>query len=334
MKGEIISISIRRIVLEKKKEGLTHRKISNDLNISSKSIQRILKEDVKKKKKKKNWIIKRKVIITPSISRKIFKFIDQNPQITCKKIIYDLKLNCCTKTIRRFLKSKKFKWKKMISKICLNDEKKKKRLKFCRKIFRKKKSFWKNVIFVDEKKFNLNAPDGLNKGWIKEGSRNSQYKRNIYSKKGIMIWGGFSFNQKFPLFEIDKKMNSDSYIQILKQNLFLNIDNGSISSYKLWQDNAPIHVSKKSKKFIVDQGIKLLRVPPNSPDINPIENLWSIITKRIYSNGKCYNNLSDLKDSILKEWNELNTEIITNLVNSIKKRMKMVIDTEGDVISY
>ena len=53
MKGKIISTSIRRKVLEKKKEGLTHRKISNDLNISSKSIQRILKEGVKKEKKKK-----------------------------------------------------------------------------------------------------------------------------------------------------------------------------------------------------------------------------------------------------------------------------------------
>ena len=149
-----------------------------------------------------------------------------------------------------------------------------------------------------------------------------------------MFWGGFSFDKKFPLFEIDQKMNSNGYIQLLEQNLFSNIDNDSISSYKLWQDNVSIHVSKKSKKFIIDHGIEILNVPPNSPDINPIENLQSIITKRIYSNGKSYNNLSDLRDSILKEWNELNSEISNNLVNSMKKRMKMVIDAEGDVISY
>lgn len=47
------------------------------------------------------------------------------------------------------------------------------------------------------------------------------------------------------------------------------------------QDGAPCHTTKASKKFLVDHNIPLLPWPGNSPDLNPIENIWSIVKRKM-----------------------------------------------------
>ena len=61
----------------------------------------------------------------------------------------------------------------------------------------------------------------------------------------------------------------------------------------LQQDNAPCHVSESSMAFFKKREIEVMDWPPNGPDLNPIENFWTIFKKgwlplqeRLLQNGR------------------------------------------------
>ncbi len=47
------------------------------------------------------------------------------------------------------------------------------------------------------------------------------------------------------------------------------------------QDLAPAHTAKGTKSWFSDHGVTLLDWPANSPDLNPIENLWGIVKRKM-----------------------------------------------------
>jgi len=49
--------------------------------------------------------------------------------------------------------------------------------------------------------------------------------------------------------------------------------------YKYQQDNAPCHTSFKLLSFFSKHKIEVMYWPPNSPDLNPIENIWNLTKK-------------------------------------------------------
>ena len=58
---------------------------------------------------------------------------------------------------------------------------------------------------------------------------------------------------------------------------------------------------------------------PLSPDLNPIENLWGILSNKVYCNGKNYKNTKDLWDAIIKAWNDLPLSLFQKLYDSREK---------------
>ena len=58
-----------------------------------------------------------------------------------------------------------------------------------------------------------------------------------------------------------------------------------------------------------------------SPDLNPIENLWGILSRKVYENGKQFEYTLDLKTCIREAWNELSIGTIQNLVTSMSSRI-------------
>ena len=87
----------------------------------------------------------------------------------------------------------------------------------------------------------------------------------------------------------------------------------------LMQDNAPCHTSAQTRKWLSQKEIKLLTWPPQSPDMNPIESLWDILQRRIKARINRPRNLKDLKEALLQEWDELPSQTLCKLVESLPK---------------
>jgi hypothetical protein len=75
-----------------------------------------------------------------------------------------------------------------------------------------------------------------------------------------------------------------------------------------------------------------LEWPSNSPDINPIENLWSIIKRQVEKRKP--KNLNELETFMNDEWQKIDPQILINFVNSMKDRLIAIIQANGERINY
>jgi hypothetical protein len=70
-----------------------------------------------------------------------------------------------------------------------------------------------------------------------------------------------------------------------------------------------------------------------SPDLNPIEHLWGILTRSVYAHGRQYSSQEALRTAISKAWRELDPSILDNLLNSMPKRCKSILERKGSFIT-
>ena len=86
------------------------------------------------------------------------------------------------------------------------------------------------------------------------------------------------------------------------------------------------------KKWKEDNLIDRMDWPANSPDLNPIENIWRIMKIKIRKLHP--QNTLQLRAAILLSWRSLPKNLAQNLVNSMPTRINKVIQLQGDSIDY
>ncbi|CAF4582155.1 unnamed protein product, partial [Rotaria socialis] len=106
------------------------------------------------------------------------------------------------------------------------------------------------------------------------------------------------------------------------------------SDWIFQQDNAPIHRAKVNLAWFKSKKINVLLWPSSSPDLNPIENLWGILARKVYARGKQFRTKEQLKTTITKSWEEISIEQLRALVESMPERIFEVIKLNGAKTKY
>ena len=83
-----------------------------------------------------------------------------------------------------------------------------------------------------------------------------------------------------------------------------------------------------------DGRFKVLEWPSNSPDLSPIENLWSIVKSEVKSYKTRPKNLDELFQRVKSAWDNLPAKTLLKLAQSMPKRVDDVIKKEGWTIEY
>ena len=125
-------------------------------------------------------------------------------------------------------------------------------------------------------------------------------------------------------------LNTDGYIQILQEEVgpfFAQHPN-----FLFQQDNAPPHKAVRSMRWLADNGINLLPHPPNSPDLNPLENAWSYLKNRLDS--EVVHDYDELFAAAVRIWNAIPPRFVEELFDSMPERCRQVIQKNGGSTTY
>ena len=99
------------------------------------------------------------------------------------------------------------------------------------------------------------------------------------------------------------------------------------------QDGAPCHRSKVAKNFLDNNNINLLEWPGNSPDLKPIENLWTNMKNKVSEKQPLSG--AELVKAIKEVWvKEISKEHCQSLIESMPRRIKAVIKNRGGHTKY
>ncbi len=125
---------------------------------------------------------------------------------------------------------------------------------------------------------------------------------------GVIVWGVFSWYTLGPLVPIEHCLNATSYLSIVADHVhpFMTTVNPSSDGY-FQQDNAPCHKAQIISDWFLehDNEFTLLKWPPQSPDLNPIEHLWDVVEREIRIMDVQPTNLQQLRDDVMSIWTNL-----------------------------
>lgn len=184
--------------------------------------------------------------------------------------------------------------------------------------------------------------------WTDEASvQLESHRRHSFRKKGepavlkprpkhptkVHVWAGISKKGPTPIVIFEGRMNASLYIEILQNGLLPFIRRKFPASHRLMQDNDPKHTSRRVAQFFEEEGINWWKTPPESPDLNPIENLWHELKEYIRREVKPTIK-SELIDGIKCFWHTVGATKCRKYISHLRKVVPRTVEVQGAATGY
>jgi len=292
------------------------------------TIYRIISETRRGNKKKG-----RKNALTSAQRRSLIQKSHEKPLLSAAELAKSLQISVTPQTIRNELKRNEFCHERLKPTEAIRPVNKEKRLVFARNYVTWTKDQWEKVIFTDEKKWNLIGNDRYVSAWV---DNRSEYHRDEVQRlrQSVMTWGAISAEKGLVIVRIDERIDGPTYCEMLESCFFDSAEVILPPSFLFQQDNASAHVCRHTTAFFENREISVFPWPPQSPDLSPIEDIWGIVSEKVYKHGKTYQTKDDLWKAIVAAWDSIPRSTFQNLYKSMNNRLIKVLECNGRRIRH
>lgn len=192
------------------------------------------------------------------------------------------------------------------------------------------KEKFEDIIFTDESTVQLEQHSRI---CFRKRRHPRKLKQRPKHPVKVHIWGGISFKGATKIIMFTGIMNAPRLAKVLEAGLLPFIRDHYPTGHRLQQDNDPKHASQYIARFFEEHDVNWWPTPPESPDLNPIENIWGSMKQYLRSTYKP-KNLHELKDGIQRFWLTLTPDVCRRYINHLHKVIPKVVQVEGEPSGY
>lgn len=209
---------------------------------------------------------------------------------------------------------------------------------------------WGKVMAIDSTIFRLGKQGGKKRVWRPKGSRaqrlvpSREVKVHVYG--GITAYGQTGLHRVTGTTGLKRRYSNKrgklagvggaEVVDTLHDTLVPDgealFESQGIGDWQLLLDKAPAHTSAECTSWLQQEGIKVVdRWPGNSPDLNPIENVWGWMKQRVYKQR--LHTLQELQAAVDEAWQAVPPHMLTKLMLGMPERLRKVKDLNGEYIN-
>ncbi|KFM57054.1 Transposable element Tcb2 transposase, partial [Stegodyphus mimosarum] len=270
----------------------------------------------------------RKRMTTASEDRYLALTARRNRKATARQLSSELAAATGTvasrQTIYRRLNEKGLYARKPRVCVLLSSQKKRDRFNWCKEHQNWTEHQWSHVLFTDESRFSLTGDSKRVYIWRESGTRNDPsniVERDRFGSGGVMVWGGIMIDGRTPLHVFSSGSVTGQIYRDEVLDPYVRLFRGAYGpDFLFMDDNARPHRANLVDEFLESEDIKRIPWPPNSPDLNPIENLWDYLGRAIARIHPPPRDVNALKTALLEEWRLIPQTVVNNVISSLKTR--------------
>jgi hypothetical protein len=259
---------------------------------------------------------------------------DSKPTLTPKDIKRELRLSVSSHTIGRRLDEVGLFGCVQTNEYDFNEFDLQRRLALANEHIHHDEDWWSRVFFSDETHFYLGHYGRVYVRRPVGAACDPKYSHAQQQLKGkVSLWGCISADGvgHAELYEGD--LNAVRYRDILRHSLVKTFrEFYPQGPWIFQQDGARFHTTQETITFLHEKGITFLEWPPWSPDLNPIENLWNDIKRRVYN--RFPQTMEQLEQVIREEWEATDLNFISRICRSMPDRLQLLLNNNGHKIQY
>lgn len=265
----------------------------------------------------------------------------RRPIITAKQLLSQLQtthnVTVCSQTIRNRLHEANLHARRPIRAPPIRHGNRARRVEWAEEHILWTEEQWSRVLFTDESRFGIHPDSRRVRVWRRPGNlERLRCVQDVHSYKGgtVMMWGGICIGGKTDLCFLERFLNADGYLNRVLRPIVLPFAGAVGPEFILMHDNATPHVAGTVTEWLEDENISVLPWPAQSPDLNVIEHVWDMLGRSIESELDEIHTRIQLRDTLVRHWQQLPQDAIDNLILSMPRRCRAVLNQRGGNTLY